>query len=264
MTAGWLIRRSIRRFLVRFMPLLTGKKENSIMMAAREALVRSNCLYERKKITMKKLLSLFLCGMLLCSFAAAENELVDNFMIYFTEEDEWDESLQAMAETFGIRDIPMTSVSATILTIQEDDYVIQITEVACDELHAAVSANFQVTREGCIARPWEAQDKYTEFFTPYEYYQCPVYYYDLYVRTSDETMQGTFGVKMSDDEKTVYRFECGDQPKNALNAAQDGYIPVEFGVTVIRLENGELTETMKVFTLLCPMNAWLQYLPERD
>lgn len=84
------------------------------------------------------------------------------------------------------------------------------------------------------------------------------------VSTSAQTMQGTFGVKMSEDEKTVSRFECGDQPESALNVAQDGYIPVEFRVTIIQLENDVLTEKTRIFTFLCPMNTWLQYKPEAD
>ena len=92
----------------------------------------------------------------------------------------------------------------------------------------------------------------------------PCVYYDLNVSTSAQTMQGTFGVKMSEDEKTVSRFECGDQPESALNVAQDGYIPVEFRVTIIQLENDVLTEKTRIFTFLCPMNTWLQYKPEAD
>lgn len=216
---------------------------------------------------MTRIMALLLCWIFAGSYAAAEEqqtELVDNFMIGYTEDGEWDENLQSMAELFGIQDIPITSVSAPIITIQEDDYVIQITEIACDERHAAVSANFQVTREGCIARPWEACEEHSAYFTPYEYYQCPVYYYDLNVSTSAQTMQGTFGVKMSEDEKTVSRFECGDQPESTLNVAQDGYIPVEFRVTIIQLENDVLTEKTRTFTFLCPMNTWLQYKPEAD
>lgn len=102
---------------------------------------------------MTRIMALLLCWIFAGSYAAAEEqqtELVDNFMIGYTEDGEWDENLQSMAELFGIQDIPITSVSAPIITIQEDDYVIQITEIACDERHAAVSANFQVTRAAVL------------------------------------------------------------------------------------------------------------------
>lgn len=78
---------------------------------------------------MTRIMALLLCWIFAGSYAAAEEqqtELVDNFMIGYTEDGEWDENLQSMAELFGIQDIPITSVSAPIITIQEDDYVIRL------------------------------------------------------------------------------------------------------------------------------------------
>lgn len=54
---------------------------------------------------MTRIMALLLCWIFAGSCAAAEEqqtELVDNFMIGYTEDGEWDENLQSMAELFGI------------------------------------------------------------------------------------------------------------------------------------------------------------------